>query len=273
LISKLVNKMKPCLILLIMLLLPYSSIGQNSLANIRGSGTVEISNITPEEAKIQAIKLAKVDALNKAGVPELFSDFSSLRKIQNHNDFRQEFHQIMTSEVIGFVESYEVISDSLWIDRDQNIFKDVSIIADVIKFDLDASWFSHEAIKISGIQSSYSNNSKLSFSIKFLSDGYVAIFLTNDTEVQRIYPNKYEIPRHYYSGTEQQFPRDPGIDYRVSTIKNIELNTLIVIFSKEELIIDKSVQFDELLEFVAKLNPNKRKIQVIDFTIRKNEKN
>lgn len=255
----------------ILLLTHTLSYGQNSFDFIEGIGIVEISNITPEEARIQAIKKAKIDALNKAGIPELFSDFSSLRKLQNQNDFHQEFNQIMTSEVFGFIKNYVVKQDSILLHTDNSIYREVSILADIQKFNIDTAWFSQESIRTHGIRSSYFNNSKLSFSVDILNDGYLTVILTNENEVQLIYPNSYEKPQYFRKNSTQDFPQNPGIDYKLSTEKEVELNTLIVIFSKKELILSDFSGFNELLEFFAKINPNERKVQVIDFTIRKHE--
>ena len=89
-------------------------------------GTSFISgDISPNQAKIQALNDAKINALKAAGIGEHINSYQLLFTSQQKNDYSQFFSSDIQSEIQGAVESYYIKSERVYCKSEFEIIYEV----------------------------------------------------------------------------------------------------------------------------------------------------
>lgn len=245
------------------------------------------SDITSKEAFEKALNEAKLDALRKAGVVENISSSDILSTKQEGADFKQVFNSISAVEINGAVLNDSLVNETTKIDQFGNTVYRITLNVDVIKYETktDPTF----DFLVEGIKEYYENNEILSFAFLPYSKGYLKIFNINEIENFIVYPFSdkdnpalNDIPDYLFESNKKiKFPINKLIGkpetkeegYIVSTEQSKERNSLIFVFTKENIPFKSTPNYKNIISWIYKINPDKRKIQYFEFTIlnRKNE--
>lgn len=248
-------------------------------------GECIISNITPEQAKEQAIQEAKREALRKAGVSENVGTSSLLKTSEDKAGIKQMFNEILTVEINGEVLSYIVTKETKKINEFNNIVIEVTINAEVIKYDKkkDPSF----DIKVDNIDEHYKEGQVLVFDFTPSADGYLKIFNMNDTENSIIYPyfdstNKSlnDFPDRLFNKNEKiKFPinrlfgnpKTKETGYLLSTDKQNEFNHLVFVYTKQNIPFYKTVNYQNIISWIYSISPDQRVVKYFGFMVTNKE--
>ena len=242
-------------------------------------GECIISNITPEQAKEQAIQEAKREALRRAGISENVGTSSLLKTSENKEGIKQMFNEISTVEINGEVLSYNVTNENKRINEFNNIVVEVTLDAEVIKYDTkrDASF----DINVDGIDEQYKNEQVLAFDFIPSEDGYLKIFNMNDTENMLIYPysdltNKFlnDVPDRLFKKNEKvKFPINTNFGnsketgYTLSTNKRNEFNHLVFVYTKQNIPFYEKINYQSIISWIYSISPDQRVVKYFGFVI------
>ena len=128
-------------------------------------GTAFISgDISPNQAKENALNDAKMNALRAAGISETVRSFKMLYTTQKNKDYQQFFSNNIQSEMQGNILSYEIIDEQTIQKSEVELLVEVTINASVVKYETKPD-INFDA-NIWGIDAVYNNGDVLEFSIK-----------------------------------------------------------------------------------------------------------
>jgi hypothetical protein len=213
-----------------------------------------ISNdITPIQARAKAIDQAKAEALRLAGVPEYVSESNLLYKTEKDKELK-DIHESLTSiDVSGEVSGFKVIKEEKRINEYGNLMYEVWLNASVVvhKTSKDPGF----NLQVNGIQDSYRSPQELIFDLTPSKEGFLNIFILGDSESVHLYPNKYEKQQKFEGGKAYKFPRSTALDYEVSSEQNVEVNYLILLYTKSEIPFLKEATSENILQFIAGIDP------------------
>jgi hypothetical protein len=258
-----------CLILLAVIFFgDHPAFGQNKKKVQQIKGEWVLSNdITPTQARENAINQAKLEALRKAGVPELVSESNLLYQTDNPKHIKELFESLTSVAISGEVSEYKIIKEDKRINEFNSIVYEVWIDATVIihKNSRDQGF----NFDVSGIHDSYASPDKLNFDIKPWKDGYLTIFIVGDKESNQLFPNPSEHQAKLEGQKDYPFPRSRSIDYEVSTEGNLEINYLVLLYTREEIPFMKDVTAPNILKFIAGIDPADKCLKTYSLLIKK----
>jgi hypothetical protein len=249
------------------------------LANFYYSQIIEVKNIigeaiisgnmSPNDAKTEAINNAKLKALQKAGIEENISSYQTLYSNQKNNDFSQFFTSDIQSEMRGAVKKYEIIKEEIIKKSANELVTEITINAEVIKYNTVPDYT--YIVNLEGIKSAYNKNDNLKFEITVTQDSYLQIFNITDTESSLFYPNIYEKSNLIKANTMFKFPNS-NIDYQLDTHKKTEINRLIFVFTKSNtpfISMDKNqvTTQENIFSWIYSLPPEIRTIEYKSFIL------
>ncbi len=243
----------------------------SEVKNIVGTAFVS-DNITPNQAKAEALNDAKVNALKAVGIGEYITSYQLLFTSQQKNDYNQFFSSDIQSEIQGAVKSYEIKNERIYCKNDFEIICEVTIDASVIKYETkpDINFDAH----IEGLKGFYNNDEKLSFTVKTTNACYLTIFNITDKEAFMLYPNFYEEQLIFMPFNEYKFPI-AKIDYTLHTeYKHQETNRLVFVFTKTQIPfikMDKNqiTTSENIFSWIYSITPDQRKVKYYTFLIQK----
>ena len=264
-----ISKLLLCLFLFFINIL--SAQQKSKVTNIKGTSLI-VGDVSPNQAKIEALNDAKINALKKAGIVENINSNQLLFTSQKQNDYSQFFTSVIQSEMQGAIESYEIKSERINCLNDNEIIYEASIDATVIKYDSkpDVSFDAN----IEGIKSVYNNDEKLSFDVTTTQTSYLTIFNITDKEAFVIYPNLYEKQMKLTQTSSYKFPIEK-IDYTLHTdLKIQETNRLIFVFTKKSIQFikmdkDQNTTNENIFSWIYSITPDQRKIEYFTLSIQK----
>jgi hypothetical protein len=253
-----------------------------TIKNIKGSYTLPPkSDISLKTAFEKAVNEAKLEALRKAGVAENIASSDILTTNQTGDNFKQDMNSILSVELSGAILNDTVIEQKTTNDKFGNIVVDVVINADVIKYEhLSDPAFD---FKVEGLKEYFENNNLMKFSFLPQADGYLKIFNVNDAENFLMYPYKDnenaqlsdELNYQFKSSQALQFPLNKNMGnpatkeegYMLYTELARENNYLIFVYTKENIAFIEKPTYKNILSWIYKITPDKRKVQFFDFVI------
>ena len=236
-----------------------------------------------KEVEGEAINLAKIKALSKAGIKEHVKTYSSLYRRTENNEYESSLTSNFFSEKQGAVTSYSVIDKShTYTDEGLPVYY-VKISASVIKYETDAD-YNYKAI-IDGLSPVYSYDNEKVQNVKDPKDGcavkfnftptkdtYLTIFTLWDDEVYMLFPNKDEKERlHrddktiFKKSKVYEFGDDPEIWFDAED-KSTGYRLLIVMH-KEERIFHKTLNGENMWEWIFEIPRELRFVAIEDFTV------
>ena len=236
-------------------------------------GTAYISgDVSPNQAKAQALNDAKLNALKAAGIGEHINSYQLLFTSQQKNDYSQFFSSDIQSEIQGAVQSYEIKSEKTYCKSEFEIIYEVTIDASVIKYNTKPD-ITFDA-NIEGVKGLYNNDAPLTFTVKTTQPCYLTIFNITDKEASMLYPNTYEKQEVCKSGELCKYPI-AKIDYTLHTdMKHQETNRLIFVFTKTQIPFikmdkDQVTTHENIFSWIYSIMPDQRKVEYLTLSIQK----
>ena len=232
---------------------------------IMGEWTIS-NDITPIQARANAIDQAKAEALRIAGVTEYVAESSLLYKTEKDNKLKDIHESVTSIDVLGEISGFKVIKE----EKKLNEFGD-------LKYEvwINASVMLHTTTKdpgfnmdVKGIRDSYRSPEELVFEIMPSREGFLNIFILGDDESLHLYPNKFERREKFEGGTPYKFPRSKALDYEVSAEESTEVNYLILLYTKSEIPFLEEVTSENILQFIARIDPAQKVIKSYSILIR-----
>ena len=231
--------------------------------DIKGvEGRWPIVNITPEQAREKAIEEAKREALRRAGVTERITASDVLSTSDANEQMLYSFSNI---ELNVAVTHYELTKDEQVKNSiDGRFYAVVTINATVKKYattpDLEFK------IDVQGLRSNgYRNGETIAFSVTPNKEGYLKIFLFENTDVAaQIFPNEYEHNRKLNAKETVHFPTVRAIEYTAekSTAKNQEHNLLLFVYTKSDIPFYGAATYRRTLGWINSIEPNEREVVI-----------
>ena len=243
----------------------------SQVSDIKGTSYIT-GDISPNQAKAQALNDAKLNALKAAGIGEHINSYQLLFTSQQKNDYSQFFSSDIQSEIQGAVQSYEIKSERTYCKSEIEIICEVTIDASVIKYEPKPDVTFN--MNIEGVKATYNNDDKLSFTFKATQDGYLTIFDITDKEAFLLYPNAYEKQKVLKGSELYSFPI-AKIDYTLHTdLKQQETNRLIFVYTKTlipfmKMNKDQVATYENIFSWIYSIMPDQRKVEYLILTIQK----
>lgn len=243
----------------------------SQVSGIKGSAYIT-GDVSPNQAKAQALNDAKINALKAAGIGEHINSYQLLFTSQQKKDYSQFFTSDIQSEIQGAVQSYEIKSEKIICKSEFEIISEVTIDASVIKYETkpDVNFDAN----IEGVKSTYNNDDKLTFTIKATQPYYLTIFNLTDKDAFMLYPNVYEKQTQCNPFEACKYP-NAKIDYTLHTdLKQQETNRLIFVFTKTptpfiKMDKDQITTHENIFSWIYSIMPDKRKVEYLTFSILK----
>jgi hypothetical protein len=224
-------------------------------------------DITLVQAKENAIREAKAQALRAAGVTESFGESTIFYKVEENNKYQDVFESIATSDIAGEISSFEIVKEQTTAENDQVIVS-VTINADVSvnKLSKDPSL----KVDVTGLREVYSSPDKLTFEVNPWKDGYLTVFILAKDESGQLFPNYSEKQELLQEGRKYSFPKSKSIDYEVSTNVNVEVNYIVLLFTKNEVKFRDDPSDQNILKFLASISPAEKFVKTHSILIKRN---
>jgi hypothetical protein len=224
------------------------------------------NDITPAQARENAINEAKAEALRQAGAPEIISSSNVLFHTEQ-SQMKELFESLTTTDVTGEISDLNVTREDKSINKDGSIVYQVWIDAKVIlhKNPRDPGF----GFDIKGIQDIYHSPDKLVFTIMPWKEGYITLFILSDKDGSQLYPNKMELQQKLNGQQNYSFPLSKGLDFEVSTDANSEVNYLLVLLTKDDIPFMQDGTPENVLRFVAGIDPSQKYVKTYSFLIKK----
>ncbi|MCD4697647.1 MAG: DUF4384 domain-containing protein [Bacteroidales bacterium] len=236
--------------------------------------SISPGNLSPRDARNDAINEAKRNALRNAGIKESVSVSSVMFTSEGSYDFSQLFSEISVIESDG-----EIIVDTV-IDKYQDIVDDHLIY----EVEIGATIFKYHNKKdpelefnVKGINDVYFTSEKLFFSFTPAQNGYLKIFNINKNNASLIYPSHLDNKDNLFiKDNTILFPVSPaykpGYSLQIDDAKEaIEINSLIFVYTKKNIAISSILSINNILKWIYCISPDKRSVQYFSVIIKKSK--
>ncbi len=273
---------KASLIFLLIIILFWSmNIHAQKKIKVHAKGTSISLDKTPKEALKEALKDAKENALKKAGITELISVSRLLFEESSLNDFKNHFNEISTIESNANIIIDSIYTEARSFDDFNNMVVVVEIDATVFKYKKkkDSALF----FKVYGLKDIYYENEYLSFSFIPSQDGYLSIFVLNETEAILLYPFEDKTQQYLSDVKNKLFIKNEKISFPIHeafkpgyTIEleneNIdEVSNLIFVFTKSNIPwLEEKINWNNILNWIYKIPLDQREIHYRSILLKNN---
>jgi hypothetical protein len=242
-----------------------------TVSDIKGTALI-YGDVSPNQAKTQALIEAKINALKAAGIKENLNSYQVLYTSQQKNDYSQFFTSDVQTEIQGAVQSFELKSERTYCKNEFEIVYETVISATVIKYQTSRD-ITFDA-NVDGIKKIYNNDDPLTFNIKTTQPCYITIFNITDSEATLMYPNAYESQAKCTPMQICQYPT-AKINYVLHTDKTAgETNRLIFVFTKSPIPFikmdrDQVTTAENIFTWIYSIMPDQRKVEYLTLSIQK----
>ena len=245
-----------------------SAFGQpkKRVENVKGEWVVS-NDITPMQARDNAINQAKIAALRLAGVPEIISESNLMYHSEKPEQMKELFESLASVAISGEVSEFSIVKEDKKLNEYGAIMYDVWI---------DASVVVHHSAKdqgfnmeVTGVREGYSSPDQLKFEVTPWKEGYLTAFILSDKESSQLFPNNSERQEKLAAQTVYTFPRSKAVEYEVSTENSVEINYLLLLYSKQEIPFMKELTHQNILKFIAGIDPAQKSLKTYSFLIKK----
>ena len=224
-----------------------------------GEATVPIANITPEQARIQAIRAAKEEALRRAVGEEVRTSETVLSSAD-----RQQLSAFSSIESRGGVTAVELLEDRPVTLAGGILCHRVRLRATVQRYTTSSD--PAFDLQVAGLNRiGYRSGEPLTFELTPTDSCYLRVFLFDDAgEGAELYPNAYEPDRLFAGEQAVSFPTNPAIQYTLELgrpLASEETNTLVIIQTRRRnaYTLD-ATDFESVSEWISRLEPDQRRV-------------
>lgn len=242
------------------------------VSNARGAAIIT-GRISESEARREALRQAKVEALRLAGVSENLSAYEMLFRSETDMDYSEFFTSDIQSEMQGAVSHYEIVEKKRSVDPVSGLFQvEKAIQATVVLYDIKPD--PEFSVRVDGVKGIYENGETLTFQVRPTMDSYLHIFNITDNEAYLMYPNPWEERRKLSGGQTIAFPFG-YVDYYLEKQGNQpEANRLIFVLTKQNVAFnnylgeEQYAKAEDIFAWIYTLSPDIRTVDYQTFTIR-----
>jgi len=223
-----------------------------NVESIRGEWVIS-NDITPTVAREKAVDQAKAEALRQAGVPEYVAESNFSYKSEQNNTL-EDIHKSLTSiDVSGEISAFKVTKEEKRKNEFGNLLYEVWINATVVlhRTSRDPGF----TMDVNGIRETYRSPEELVFDILPSREGFLQVFILGDRESTHLYPNKIEKREKLEGGKTYRFPRSQALDYEVSSKGSMEVNYVVLLYTKTEVPFQGEETPENILRFIAAIDP------------------
>jgi hypothetical protein len=225
------------------------------------------NDITPTQARENAINQAKLESMHQAGVPESVFESNLLYQTDDPKHIKDLFESLTNVTISGEVSEYKIVKE------DKRINEFSAIVYEVW---IDATVLIHKTARdqgfnfdVAGLHDTYTSPDKLSFTVKPWKDGFLTIFIVTEKESSQLFPNSAERQTKLTGQTSYDFPRSPSLDYEISTSGNLEVNSLVLLLTRDEIPFTKDPTAPNILKFIAGIDPAGKCLKTYSLLIKK----
>lgn len=234
--------------------------------------SISPGNLSPRDARNDAINMAKRNALRNAGIKESVSFSSVLFTSEENYDFSQLFSEISVIESDG-----EIIVDTV-IDKyldivNENLVCEVEIGATIFKYNSKKD--SGFGFNVEGINDVYFTSENLSFSFTPSQNGYLRIFNVNKNKTSLIYPSHFDNKHNLFIKDKTiSFPvspaYQPGYTLQIdNTRDDSEINNLIFVYTRKNITLPSIFNINDLLKWIYSISPDERTVKYYNLIIKR----
>jgi len=209
------------------------------------------NNESIDEIIQRAVSEAKIEALKQAGVEENIS-------------YEELFTSDVLSDIRGAVKAVEILETKKTFDEFGKLNIEVSINCTVVKYNTNKD-LSFDVL-IEGIGKYYQNESKLIFKVKSSKEAYVNIFIFNDEEAYKLFPNELENFFLLEKNKQYIFPTYKA-DYILETNKKSIVHRVIFVFTKDEIPYAGKIEYKQIIDWIFSIPPDIRVIKSFGFNV------
>jgi hypothetical protein len=236
------------------------------LEGVKGEWVVS-NDITITQARENAINQAKVEALRLAGVPEYVSESNLTYKTEKEIELKELHQSLTTVDVTGEISEFKVINEEKKVNEFGNVLYTVWINATVTIH--ESSKDPGFNIEVKGIHESYSSPDKLVFEIKPWKEGYLTVFILSENESGQLFPNRLEKQEKLEAQKTYVFPKSKALDYEVTTESGVEVNYLLLLYTKNDIPFLMEQTSENILKFIATIAPSEKCLKSYSLLIKK----
>jgi hypothetical protein len=229
-----------------------NNIYSQEISTVKGSCKIKIeSNMSLDEAKKLAMECARKNALADAfGTKIIQNEISRTQSITQNTDIQSKstYNAIANTEINGeWVETIGEPTYNKFTGDNGDVFIECTIKGKVRPLKKIAINFeAYPLAKMSDIKSktfTFNNNQDLYFYFKASKDGYLNIYLDDNTNVYQLlpyknnnqinYPVKAEKDYYFFQKAYKNLPDDVVDELVVGTNIQVEQNSIIIMFSPQ----------------------------------------
>ncbi len=239
-----------------------------SLTNISGKAiggdTESLKQVTE-----RAVNEAKVKALKEAGIEENIASFTDYFQSEYKNNMEELFTSDILSDIRGAVKNVDIVDSKKYFNEYGKLVVEVKINCTVVKYlsERDLSF----DVWVDGVGKFYTNNSKLIFNSKPSKSCYVNIFIFNQSDAYKLFPNSLENSYLLKANTTHVFPSYKA-DYFLDTQKESEAHRMIMVFTKEDIPYTGNIEYHSIIDWIFSIPPDMRVIKSFGFSVVKENK-
>lgn len=162
---------------------------------------------------------------------------------------------------------FDIVKEEKKLNQSGNLLYEVLINATIIL---------HKSTKdpgfnfdVKGVREQYSSPDKLAFEINPWKEGYLNVFILNEKESNQIFPNALERQVKLEAQKNYLFPKSKALDYEVSTDGTVEINYLLLLYTKQEIPFVSEQTAQNILRFIGGIDPSQKCLKSYSFLIKK----
>ena len=252
-----------CILFLNVQLNAQEKVKEISLKNIKGTAIGSNSESIDQVTK-RAVNEAKIEALKQAGVEENIASFTDFFQSESKDNYEELFTSDILSDIRGAVKNVEIIKTDKTFNEFGNLNIEVIISCTVVKY-LSEKDITFD-VWVDGVGMFYANESKLLFKVKSTKDAFLNVFIFNEKEAYKLFPNELENSFLLEKNKQFVFPTYKA-DYVLETIKKSEAHRMIMVFTKEEIPYTSEIEYKQIINWLFTIPPDLRVIKSFSFNV------
>ena len=238
------------------------------LTNVSGTA-IGNDNESIDKVTQRAVNEAKIEALKQVGIEENITSFTDYFQSENNDNYEELFTSDILSDIRGAVKDVEILETKKTFDEFGKLKIEVTINCTVVKYNTNKD-LSFDAW-VDGIGIFYQNESKLIFKVKSSKDAFINIFIFNETEAYKLFPNELENSFILEANKQYIFPTYKA-DYILETNKKSEAHRMIIVLTKQEIPYTGEIEYKKIIDWIFSIPPDMRVIKSFGFNVIKEDK-
>jgi hypothetical protein len=231
--------------------------------NIQGKA-IGNNNESVNQVIQRAVNNAKIEALQKAGIEENIASFTNYFQSENNNTYEELFTSDILSDIRGAVKNVEITDTVIGINQFKQLTVQVKINCVVVKY-LSNKDFSFDVF-VDGVGMYYTNETNLIFRVKTTKDAYVNMFIFNEKEAYKLFPNELENSFLLEKDKQYVFPTYKA-DYILVTNKKSEPHRMLMVFTKDKIPYTGDIEYKQIIDWIFSIPPDMRVIKFFPFVV------